>query len=263
MVTFDARSSVDPSNDTIPSDNFFRYYRDTQGQDRTIWVWPVINHTFEEAWNHIIHLTVKSSNKISKWILDGSKIISIDVKPKAAVISVFANGKKLKTTEKIKFWTQEWAKGMVLDGSSTIAIGWRQILSHAREINSSYGFKFSKIWDGLPGVIKVILPQEWEYRVVLRTIDNEWNKISEQYSIIVSDPVAIIKQSPELWTTSNTFKFDANASYSVASYLRLYTREIFDNKGNKIQTYQWKNINYQFKEPWAYTIKLTVEDALW
>ena len=32
-VTFDARDSVDPSNDTIPSDNFFRYFRDIDGID--------------------------------------------------------------------------------------------------------------------------------------------------------------------------------------------------------------------------------------
>jgi hypothetical protein len=29
VVTLDARASVDPSNDTIPSKNYFRYYRDT------------------------------------------------------------------------------------------------------------------------------------------------------------------------------------------------------------------------------------------
>lgn len=35
-VTFDARESVDPSNDTIPSKNYYRYYRDTEGNDTTI-----------------------------------------------------------------------------------------------------------------------------------------------------------------------------------------------------------------------------------
>lgn len=33
-VTFDARTSVDPSNDTVPSDNFFRYYKDVQGVEQ-------------------------------------------------------------------------------------------------------------------------------------------------------------------------------------------------------------------------------------
>lgn len=32
-VTFDARNSVDPSNETIPSNNYYRYYRDVAGVD--------------------------------------------------------------------------------------------------------------------------------------------------------------------------------------------------------------------------------------
>ncbi len=32
-VTFDASSSTDPSNETLPSDNFFWYYTDTEGKD--------------------------------------------------------------------------------------------------------------------------------------------------------------------------------------------------------------------------------------
>jgi hypothetical protein len=35
-VTFDARNSIDPSNATIPSNNFYRYFKDTDGIDRII-----------------------------------------------------------------------------------------------------------------------------------------------------------------------------------------------------------------------------------
>lgn len=35
-VTLDARTSVDPSNDTIPSENFFWYYMDVQGKEQFI-----------------------------------------------------------------------------------------------------------------------------------------------------------------------------------------------------------------------------------
>ncbi|MBP7848025.1 hypothetical protein KA013_02265 [Patescibacteria group bacterium] len=35
-VTLDARASIDPSNDTIPSDNFFWYYKDVEGDDQPI-----------------------------------------------------------------------------------------------------------------------------------------------------------------------------------------------------------------------------------
>ncbi|HKL44223.1 MAG TPA: PKD domain-containing protein [Candidatus Absconditabacterales bacterium] len=261
-VTFDARASIDPSNETIPSENYFRYYRDTNGIDQTIGVGPVINHTFQEAGNYLVHLTVRSSNNINEGIFDGEKTVSIDVTPKASVISMYANSKKLKSFEKTKFGTQEGEKGIVFDGSATIPIGGRQILSHTREINSNEGFEFTKEGIGKPGIIKVILPKEGEYKAKLTTYDNESNEISEEYYILISDPVAIIKQTPEQGDTSNTFSFDSSPSYSVVSSLRLFTREIFDNNGDKQETFQGKSIKQQFRKPGSYTVKLTVEDEL-
>jgi len=35
-VTFDARDSIDPSNDTIPSQNFYRWYKDVYGIEQII-----------------------------------------------------------------------------------------------------------------------------------------------------------------------------------------------------------------------------------
>lgn len=261
-VTFDARASIDPSNETIPSENYFRYYRDTDWVDQTIWVGPVVNHTFEEAGNYIVHLTVRSSDNVNEGIFDGEKTLSIDVTPKAAVISIYANSKKLKAFEKTKFGTQEWEKWIVFDWSATIPIWGRQILSHVWQITSNDWFQFTKEWVWTPWIIKVILPNEWEYQAKLTTYDNESNAISESYFLLISDPVAIIKQNPEQWNTSNTFSFDSSPSYSVISSLRLFTREIFDSNWDKLETFQWKSIKQQFREPWSYTVKLTVEDEL-
>jgi len=47
-VTFDARGSIDPSDETIPSSNFFWYYRDVDGTDKTIGNGPVVNYVFAE-----------------------------------------------------------------------------------------------------------------------------------------------------------------------------------------------------------------------
>ena len=35
-VTLDARESQDPSNTTIPANNFYRYYRDVDGEEKII-----------------------------------------------------------------------------------------------------------------------------------------------------------------------------------------------------------------------------------
>lgn len=65
-VTFDARTSSDPSNDTIPTNNFFRYYRDAQGNQQTIGRGSVLNYTFTKEGNYIVRLTVRSANNTEK-----------------------------------------------------------------------------------------------------------------------------------------------------------------------------------------------------
>ncbi len=262
VVTFDARNSIDPSDQTIPSDNYYRYYRDVDGNDQAIWQWPVLNHKFEEAGNYIVHLTVRSSNHWAKWVFDWSDKVSVNVSPKSAIISVYANAQKLDKYTRTKFWTTEASQWIIFDGSSTIAMWGRQIMSHTWSVQWG-SINFTKTAAGSPDLIKIPIINNWEYSVSLQVVDNESNEISESYNIVVSDPIAIINQEPEFGNTSNTFTFDSNWSYSVTSAIKLYTWEIFDDEWNKINTIQEKRIQQQFKEPWNYTIKLSVEDDLW
>jgi len=261
-VTLSATNSVDPSSETIPENNYYWYYRDVNWVDQVIWNKSVLNYTFTKAWTHIVHLTVRSSN-YNNWVFDWEKDVSIVVKPVSASISVYANWKKLTTTERTKFGTQEWLNWIILDWSATIPIWWRKLEKYQRKIVWWNWFSLVRNGEWIPWIIKVLLPNEWEYKVTLTTRDNEWNSIHEEYSIVLADPVAIIKQNPEEWSTSNTFTFDASSSYSVTSSIRLYTWEIFDSNWNKKTTYQWKSIKYQFLEPGNYTVKLTVTDNLW
>lgn len=129
-------------------------------------------------------------------------------------------------------------------------------------ITSKDGFYYTKDGDGKPGIMRLILPGQGEYKLDLTTTDNESNNIVETFYILVSDPVAIIKQQPEQGNTSMTYAFDASTSYSIVSSLRLYTWEIFDENGDRIETFQGKSIKQQFKQPGVYTVKLTVEDEL-
>jgi PKD repeat protein len=140
--------------------------------------------------------------------------------------------------------------------------GGRKIQSYKREISNRDGFKFSREGNGNPGYINVPLNGNGEYLIKLSTVDNENNTVSETFSLIVSDPVAVIKQTPAEGTTSTTFNFDANGSYSLTARLKLYTWEIFDDNGDKTDTFQSKSIKKQFIKPGRYQVKLTVEDDL-
>lgn len=261
-VTFDARMSTDPSNETIPTKNFYWYYRDVSGIDKTIGIGPVLNYTFKDPGNYLVHLTVRSSNFLTQGIFDGEKTLSVDVTPKSAIVTIYANGQKLTKDKKAKVWTQEAQKWIVFDGSATIPMGWRKLISYTWKISSKEGFSFEKAGDGIPSVLKVALPWQGEFKIDLTVLDNENNTLTETYSLLVSDPVAIIKQTPEQGNTSITYAFDANPSYSIVSRLKLYTWEIFDSNGNKTDTFQGKAIKKQFKIPGSYTVKLTVEDEM-
>ena len=109
-VTFDARGSSDPSNETIPSRNYFWYYRDIDGIDKPIWYWPVVNYKFNESGIYLVHLTVRSSNA---GIFDWETTVSVNVSPKSANVIVYANGKKMDKNKYVKVGIQEAKKGIV------------------------------------------------------------------------------------------------------------------------------------------------------
>ena len=265
-VTFDARGSSDPSSETIPRDNFFRYYRDENGVDTPIWEWQVITYTFEEAGKFIVHLVVRSSN-VSDWILDGEQDIEINVTPKAANIVVYANTRRMTKNSPIKIWTSEWEKWVIFDWSATRPRENRKILSHTWTVkNDKSWFSYAESNSWAPSYMKpVILKDNWKYKVTLTTKDNENNTVSESFEIYVSDPVSIVRQTPSIWNTSTVMTFDGSASYSIRSRLSSYVREIFDEDWEKIQMDQWKKINKIFMKPWNYLVRLVVtasSDAL-
>jgi PKD repeat protein len=259
-VTLDARASIDPSQDTIPNENFYWYFSDVDGVQKTLGVGPVINHTFNRPGKYIIHLTARSVNW-NKWVFDGETTAEVNVSPQSAVINIYANGKRMKETTFVKLWTTEALNWVVFDGTSTAPTGGRRIISHRWDIASdNFNYTQQGKWD--PTVIKTALPGNGQYTITLTTFDNENNQISSSFPLVVSDPVATIKATPDQGTTSTHFIFDGWNSYAVSSKLKTYKREVYDPDWRLNDTIQARQINKQFSKPWLYTVKLTVVDEL-
>ena len=258
-VTFDARGSSDPSSETIPTNNFYWYYRDEKGVDTPIWEWQVITYTFEEAGKFIVHLVVRSSN-VNDGILDGEEDIEVNVTPKAANIVVYANTRRMTKNSPIKIWTSEWEKWVIFDGSATMAREKRQILSHTWTVkNPWWSVLYTETNNWSPSYMRpVVLKDNGKYAVTLTTRDNENNTVSETFEIYISDPVSVIRQTPTEWNTSSTITFDGSASYSIKSRLSSYVWEIFDENWDKIQMDQWKKLSRIFAKPWNYLVRLIV-----
>ncbi|MBS8122536.1 PKD repeat [Candidatus Vampirococcus lugosii] len=259
-VTFDARSSIDPSNDTIPDSNYYWYYKNTSGNEVIIGQGPVINHTFNREGNYIIHLTTKSVNRLSEGIFDGSATTSINVSPKSAVLSAYINGQKLDELSNAKIGVQEGNSGVIIDGSGTYPTGGRTIEKTTWEITGPNGFNETRGNRGSPSNFRISLPDKGEYTIRLEIQDNENNLIYEEYPLIVSDPVARIVANPKQGDSSTNFSFDASTSYSIESRIKNYKWTIFDPNGNQIDSFESKSFDRQFEKPGNYNIRLIAID---
>lgn len=262
-VSLDWTSSYDPSEDTIPSWNYFWYYKDTNKIDRIIWTWPLVNYTFESPWTYYVHLTVRSANNLSEGVFDWSDTIEIRVWPKSANISVYVNNKKLWKDNVVKVWSDDAKRWVIIDWTWTVPTWSRTIKNHSWSISSNNWFSYSESNSWNPWSLNLTIPEEWEFTVELSIITNDNVEISEEFKFVVSDPIATIRFSPEKWNTSSLYSFDATPSYSLRSRLESYNWEIFDPNWNQIESFEWWKFDRRFKTPWIYTVKLTVVDELW
>jgi len=261
-VTFDARDSRDPSWDTIPSSNYYWYYKDSNGYQRFIWQWAKITYTFDKENTYIVHLTVRSANKNSKWILDGSSKIDIVVDPPIANISLYINGTKADPDSYVKISSAEGKRWVVLDASWTTPNGKTKIEESTWIIKKRGKTIYKKTITSYPGSIRVKMPENGEYNVVLMIKDNTKHIVSSKFRVIVSNPVAIVKVTPKNGTTSDTFKISGKASYSVEGKISKYRWTINWPNGNMIFATEWKTeFTKKFNIPWNYSIKLDIEDV--
>lgn len=261
-VTLNASQSYDPSNQTIPNDNYFWYYRDVDWVDREIWVGPLLNYTFRQEWKYKIHLTVRSSEK-NRGYVDWSQVLDVNVLPKVADIIVYWNEKQLSTQWYNKFNVWEWQNWIRLNWAWTRPTGWRKIKSHRWVIiDSSWKVLYNYNFEWAPQTVDVKLGWIGTYKVQLHILDNLNQSVYEEYNIVLSDPVTIIKSSPEKATTSQIKTFDWSLSYTVKSRLESYKWEIYSNE-KKIETLNQKSFQKQFSTPWNYKVVLTTKNTAW
>ncbi|MBP6910713.1 hypothetical protein KBC03_03870 [Patescibacteria group bacterium] len=222
----------------------------------------VVKYTFTKEGNYKVRLTVRSVNNEEQGVFDGEQVIDVNVAPQAANIVIFANGKRMNDQIPTKIGTQEAQRGIRIDGSATTPLGGRQILRHQWTIEGDNKFSQQTSANTPPSVYMAQLNNNGLYKVTLNVRDNEGNTVSKEYQLVISDPVATVKQSPANGgNTSTKYTFDASTSYSVISNLKTFSRTIYDQDGNILDSIQnQKTIQKQFPAPGNYTVALRVTD---
>lgn len=265
-VTFYWGWSIDNSA-TIPSNGYYWYFVDTDRVEKPLWKWQwqVVNHTFEREWRYIVHLTARSVYEWVRGVFDWGTTIVVNVTPHIANVIIVANGKKMDENKPLKFTSQEAADGIILDGSTTMPEWGSVIQKHSwtisdantkQKISSTNGV-------GVPGRIKQVFPEKGYYTIRLDVTDNMNNVASKTFSLIIADPIAQIKVTPEEGNTSSLYSFDASTSYSVQSTLKSYLWIVSDADWNEILRERSKKIQHRFVQPGSYRVRLQVTDQLW
>jgi PKD repeat protein len=266
-VTFDARWSVDApfSNDTLPDSNFYWYYRDIDWRQVQIGRGAVVNHTFQRPWNYIVHLTARSANNLTKGIFDGESSIAVNVWPRSANVAVYVAWNLWNPDAILRLGTQEAQRGVLVDWSATTPLWWRTITSYVWTVidENDARFQVRRSWSWNPDQFVQSFPRNWLYKLTLQVTDNENNTVIGTYRISVSDPVAKIKMTPDQWTSTTTFTFDANGSFSLTSRIARYQWTVTDKDWKQIDTFDTKQFKRRFSIPGEYAIKLTVTDEIW
>ena len=263
-VTFDGRDSKDPSADTIPTNNYYWYYKDGNWLTQLMWQWPVINYTFDRPNDYVVHLTIVSSNKSKEWILDWPASTTVSVAPPIANLSLYMNWQRAYKNSYVKLSSKEWKDGVIFDAGWTTPAWSTKIISSYWKIEKWSRTVYERNISDYPWSVKVKLNENGIYFVTIWIKDNTWKKIEWTYKLIISNPVALIKVSPKNWTTSTKFTIDGSPSYSVNWKIYNYKWTIVWPSGSRIDSFENKqHFSYKFHTPWIYAITLEVEDVNW
>lgn len=263
-VTFDGRSSKDPSSDTIPTNNYYWYYKDGNWVTKLMGQWPLIKYTFTNPNNYIVHLTVRSSNRNTEWILDWFASTSISVAPPIAHLSLYINWQRSYKSSYVKISSKEWKNWVFFDASWTTPEWSTKITSSYWKIRKWSKIIYERKIPDYPWSVKVKLNEDGIYFVTVWIKDNTWKQVEWTYKLIVSNPVALIRVSPTNWNTSSKFTIDWSLSYSVNWRINSYKWTIVWPDGSKIDSFEdKKSFTYDFHTPWNYAITLLVEDINW
>jgi hypothetical protein len=97
------------------------------------------------------------------------------VEPRAAILAVYVNGRRLTTDDILRLGTQEAKNGIYIDGTATSPVGQRTIMSHVWQIDGrqSQEFEFTRSGDGPPGQFLLRFPENGVYSLKLDLEDNQ------------------------------------------------------------------------------------------
>lgn len=255
-VVLDATESSDPTNTTIPSDNYHWWYLDTNGNRVNLERQPITTATFDEPGKYVINLRVETAmleNGI-KAAIDGYTFAEITVEPPAATVSFTLNGQDVYDVYSATL--AESQAGIAFDPSASRSELGRTFTSYLWD----FGDGSAKEERTTPIVMNHFYPDEGNYRVSLTITDDAGNRVTRSITLQVKAIAAKMNITPKEGNSQTLFTFDASRSISMNGDIIEYSWNII-KQGEPVGTFTEPSFSQQFEQPGTYQISLMVRDS--
>lgn len=246
---------VDPSGSRLENYNY-TWWIDASGQKTIIWNGPSINYTFSNEGTFGVFLDVTSNHKNAAWYTDVLPLrqkTTVKVNEKIASVILNVNNNKVVNNGVVKVSPSEAEYGIIFDATSSTPSNGSQF----QQTLWDFGNGVKREYRGWPKIERVQYSSTDIRTVTLSLVTNEWNIITRQFDIIVSQPIAEIKTSSKSGFLGDTFTFLAKGSDQFEGLN--YNWEIIDIQAEKIiYKKSGTSFSYIFPNKGRYNIQLRV-----
>lgn len=261
IVTFNGLDSYDPSDLTIPDENYEWDLLGVGFEDPEIDIvtGPSATHTYEEPGTYRVALRVNST---SDEIASGISYLSIKVNPPSSIIAL--TGTTSVTTADLTdttTWTvtrEEANAGITFNASGTTdGEGNTDSI-----VDYSFSFGDGESESGETPSAQHFYSSEGTYPFVLEVTDQNGMTDRKIIDLVVASPAAHLESTSQTLQIGESATFDASGSMTDNGNIEQYTWTI-TKSGVTVYTIEDgdDSLTYTFNEPGTYTVEISVTDA--
>ncbi len=254
-VLFNGASSSDPTNNTIPTNNYSWWYLDSSGQRRDLGNGANVSETFRVPNTYVVHLEVKSASGDSV-VLPGDATISVKAEAPLATVQLKINQVDVTQEDLVKVTLKEAQDGLLFDPAGTSSTVGLDIAKTDWEFGDGSN---RQSFNGTPVSITHKYNKVGRYQVAVQFTDTGNQKIVKSITVEVADAIASATITPQEGTTDTTFRFAANTS-KIPSGVNSLSWKITTGAGEVLRETKEESFTYKFETPGVYTALLQVTD---
>lgn len=257
-VALDGLSSTDPTNTTIPDQNYNWFYLNQNNQKVTLAQSATMQNEFTEPGTYVVNLNLETANRDNnnkKTVLDGIVGKRIIVEKPLLEINLRVNNEPVETILRID--TETARAGLTFDISQSDL----NLVKEIKRVIWDFGDSYESTERFDLGIIKHAYTEKGEYTLNITMYDDLNRKHSKKVKVVIKDIISNFNIEPTEGDLATEFRFDATDLLPYESRLVENLWQIVDAENNIIVESAKTNFTYRFEKPGTYKASFTIKDT--